>query len=36
MRNMSLEKGLIKNARVAIEALHPRFVEVRPLNRTVP
>ena len=32
MRNMSLEKGLIKNARLVIHAHHQRFVEVRPLD----
>jgi hypothetical protein len=32
MRNMSIEKGLVKNSRVLIQALHDRFVEVRPLD----
>ena len=32
MRNMSVKKGLVKNARVIIEQLHHRFVQVRIMN----
>jgi hypothetical protein len=32
MRNMSIEKGLVKNSRVVIRALHTRVVEVQTLN----
>jgi hypothetical protein len=32
MRNMSIEKGLVKNSRVVIHSLHSRFVEVRTLQ----
>ena len=32
MRNMSVEKGLVKNARVKIECLHRRYIEVRIIN----
>lgn len=31
-RNLSMEKGLVRNARVRITALHRRFVEVQLLN----
>ena len=33
MRNMSIDKGLIKNSRVVVHDLHERFIEVRPLDR---
>lgn len=32
-RNLSVEKGLVKNKRVVIEALHRRFVQVRVVDR---
>lgn len=32
MRNMSIEKGLVKNARVIVHRLHDRFVEIRVIN----
>jgi hypothetical protein len=32
MRNMSVPKGLVKNAHVIIQHLHRRFVEVRVIN----
>ncbi|SRR5258708_3385052 len=32
MRNMSIDKGLIKNSQVVVHALHDHFVEVQPLN----
>ena len=32
MRNMSVEKGLVKNARVIIERLHWRHIEVHIIN----
>ena len=32
MRNMSVEKGLVKNARLIIEQLHHRFIQVRVIN----
>ncbi|KAG2737844.1 hypothetical protein P692DRAFT_20760702 [Suillus brevipes Sb2] len=31
-RNLSVEKGLVRNARVRVTALHRRFVEVQLLN----
>ena len=31
-RNISIEKGLVRNARVQISALHRRFIEVRLLQ----
>jgi hypothetical protein len=32
MRNMSVKKGLVKNARLIIEQLHHRFIQVRVIN----
>lgn len=32
MRNMSVRKGLVKNARLIVQRLHQRFVEVRVIN----
>jgi hypothetical protein len=32
MRNMSVQKGLVKNARLIIQRLHQHFVEVRVIN----
>lgn len=32
MRNMSVKKGLVKNARLIIEQLHHRFIQVRLIN----
>jgi hypothetical protein len=32
MRNMSIKKGLVKNARVVIHELHRKFVEIRVIN----
>lgn len=32
MRNMSVQKGLVKNARLIIERLHQRYVEIRVIN----
>ena len=32
MRNMLVQKGLVKNARVIIERLHRRYIEVRIIN----
>jgi hypothetical protein len=32
MRNMSVKKGLVKNARLIIEHLHHRFIQVRVIN----
>ena len=32
MRNMSVQKGLVKNARMIIEHLHRRYIEVRVIN----
>ena len=32
MRNMSVQKGLVKNARLIIEELHHRFIQVRVIN----
>jgi hypothetical protein len=35
MRNMSVKKGLVKNARVIVHELHRKFVEIRVIsNRT--
>lgn len=35
MRNMAIEKGLVKNARVIVHGLHRRYVEVQLIdNRT--
>jgi hypothetical protein len=35
MRNMSIKKGLVKNARVIVHELHRKFVEIRVIsNRT--
>lgn len=32
MRNMSVEKGLVKNARLIVERLHRRYIQVRVIN----
>lgn len=32
MRNMSVRKGLVKNARLIVQRLHQRFVEIRVIN----
>jgi hypothetical protein len=32
MRNMSVQKGLVKNTRLIIEQLHHRFIQVRVIN----
>lgn len=32
MRNMSVQKGLVKNTRLIVEQLHHRFVQVRVIN----
>lgn len=32
MRNMSVQKGLVKNARLIVEHLHQRYVQVRVIN----
>ena len=32
MRNMSVRQGLVKNARVVVQRLHRRFVEVQVIN----
>lgn len=32
MRNMSVKKGLVKNARLIIKCLHHRFIQVRLIN----
>lgn len=32
MRNMSVQRGLVKNARVIVQRLHRRFVEIRVIN----
>ena len=32
MRNMSVQKGLVKNARLIVEQLHHRFIQVRLIN----
>ena len=32
MRNMSVQKGLVKNTRMIIEHLHRRYIEVRVIN----
>lgn len=32
MRNMSVQKGLVKNARLTIVRLHQRYIEVRVIN----
>ena len=32
MRNMSIEKGLVKNARVIVHRLHSRTIQIRVIN----
>ena len=32
MRNMSVRRGLVKNARVVVQELHRRFIEVQVIN----